>query len=341
MKSGWTDLIPARGEAEAAIKLKGAYGGRGGSMYRRTKRSKFSSLRKVPKGRRAEYAIPLGVGESMDSPDISQLHIAQSTGGSTVDGIHRQWMFVIHPGIRPAIGTTPVLPWMMGQSNTSEEARYRVLGLQGKIHWRPLTTGTEDAFPLECCGYIAGAWYKLRRSDALNVDGVTVLENSIYNRFPWRSLNAVDSLRTAVEGAGFGINDSLTNANVQLGTDQFTTASMDAARAQVRIGQQTDWRLADKSPIGQFCVPWKAEYVPRQWVWSVSADDFAKAEPAEMGASAAVSIPLPRKLIANVGGDEALGFYFMSWNVGDNTSVKHPIGRMDYPTFRVKLLELD
>lgn len=295
-------------------------------MMRRTKRSKFASLRKVPKGREADYAIPLAPGVAWSTNRAGQLHYQQDTQPNTSSDGTRMWAFVLHPGLRNDEGTVPVLPWMVGLEEHSESARYRVLGMQGSVYWTPLASVDEEVEPYSCTGFIMGAWYKLTRHGlGLENDQTTLVTPTLRRQFPFRSLTASDSQLLARKEAGYGV-------------PQVDTAIQPGAEDQV-IAQ--DWRLAEHAkPIGAFCRPWRADYNPSQFTFDDAGQTVAVVNLARLGPGYAVRLPMPRKLVANIGRNEALALYLQ---IEDNSSgsISSPVGRLTYPDFRVKLLELD
>jgi len=99
---GIGDYIPPSGEARALVEVKGRVGGKGAGMRRRSRRSNFSSLRKVPKGREPDYVIPLAAGEQFDASRTEQLHYQQDTQPKTSgDFGTRMWAMVLHPDCAP------------------------------------------------------------------------------------------------------------------------------------------------------------------------------------------------------------------------------------------------
>jgi len=50
---------------------------------------------------------------------------------------------------------------------------------------------------------------------------------------------------------------------------------------------------------------------------------------------------MPRKLVANIGRNEALALFLQIEDNGSSQSISSPVGRLMWPNFRVKLLELD
>jgi len=321
------DLIPARGEAEVMARLKGAYGSKGGSM-RRTKRSKFARLRKMPKGREADWVIPLGPGTNPTQSQGDQLHFEMLTPEAVSGSIAKSWQFVIHPGLRPDNGTTPQLPWVAGLEEYSESARYRVMGMAGDIYYTPMYTSDEEVEPWQCAGFVAGAWYKLTRSNAIDIeaDGTTIVNPAFRAQFPYRSLSTLDSTRMADEKAGYGVPDTVT------GTAPY--------REEGQIVQQ-DWRLCEHAkPIAPFCKPWRAGFIPPIWGVDDTGQPVTQIDQPKMDAAGAVRLPIPRKLVANIGRDEALALYLMTW-ANPGTAYRSPRGVLTFPTFKVKLLELD
>lgn len=327
-RSDIKDWIPAKGEAEVMARLKGAYGGKGGSMRRTRRSSRFNRLRKTPKGREADIVIPLGPGTNPTQSPWDQLHVETLTEDNNVSTPLRMWQWVIHPGLRPDGGTSPQLPWVGGLEEYSESARYRVQGMMGDVYWTPTYTNDEDVEPYACAGFVAGAWYKLTRNNAIDIeqDGTTVVVNPFRAQFPFRALSATDSIRMAAEESGYGLPYPLN------GTADY--------REEGQLVQQ-DWRLVEHSkPIGMFCKPWRADWQPPILGFDDTGQPVTVARIQTMGPAMPVKLPMPRKLVANVGRNEALGFYLMVWSNAD-TSVKAPQGVLTYPTFRVKMLELD
>jgi len=326
------DLIPARGEAEVMARVKGAYGSKsGGYMRGRTKRSKFARLRRMPKGREADWVVPLGPGSNPTQSQGDQLHMEMLTPQDIAGNPARWWAFVLHPGLRPDTGTSPQLPWVGGLEEYSESARYRVMGMAGDVYYTPQYSSNEEIDPPACVGFIAGAWYKVQRSNAIDIegDGTTIVNPPFRSQFPYRSLNATDSTRMAAEEAGFGVPYPLA------GTADY--------REEGQLVQQ-DWRLVEHAkPIGMFCKPWRADFIPAQWGVDDTGQPVTQISLPTLGPAHPVRLPMPRKLVANIGRDEALALYLMAWNnpAGSNPSVKAPKGLLTYPTFRVKLLELD
>lgn len=325
---GIGDYIPASGEARALVEVKGRVGGKGAGM-RRTRRSKFSNLRKMPKGREADWVIPLGRGINPVQSAGDQLHFEQITPGAVTGTLSRFWQFVLHPGLRPDQGTTPQLPWVAGLEENSDSARYRVMAMQGDLYWTPQFSNDEDITPSMCTGFIAGAWYKLKRSNAIDIDsdGSTIVNPPFRGQFPWRSLSVLDGIRMAAEESGYGVPDGLVGTVDYLPGGQL---------------EQQDWRLVQHaSPIGQFVRPWRADFIPT----IVGCDDTGQPTTVitipQIGPAQPVKLPMPRRLVANIGRDEALGLYLMVWNNLGSTSNRAPEGLLTYPTFRVKLLELD
>jgi len=325
---GIGDYIPASGEARALVEVKGRVGGKGAGMRRRSRRSNFSSLRKVPKGREPDYVIPLAAGEQFDASRTEQLHYQQDTQPKTSgDFGTRMWAMVLHPGLRPVGGISPPLPWVAGLEENSDTSRYRVLGMQGSVYWAPTASVNEDVGPDSCTGFIMGAWYKLERNNAIDIeaDG-TVVNPSFRAQFPFRSFSALDQLRMAAEEQGLGV----------------PTVTSGTPTTDVEKVTQMDWRISNHAkPIGAFCKPWRADFQPPIWSFDDVGQPVAQLQAPLLGPGYPVQLPMPRKLVANIGRNEALALFLQIEDNGSSQSISSPVGRLMWPNFRVKLLELD
>jgi len=295
---------------------------------RRTKRSKFSSLRRMPKGREADWVIPLAPGINPSVAEGNQLHMEYGTPASTAGSLSRWWQFVLHPGTRPDQGATPQLPWVAGLEENSESSRYRVMGMQGEVYWTPTATLNEEVDPFSCTGFIAGAWYKLKRSNGIDIDsdGSTIVNPVFRAQFPFRSLSTLDSGRMAAEESGYGLPYPLGGSADYLEEGQLI---------------QQDWRLVEHAnAIMPFCKPWRCDFVAPIFGFDDTGQPVTVSQTAQLGPGSAVRLPMPKKLVANIGRDEALALYLMVWSTAAG-SYKAPQGVLTYPCFRVKLLELD
>jgi len=326
---GIGDYIPASGEARALVEVKGRVGGKGAGMRRRSRRSSFSSLRKVPKGREPDYVIPLAAGEQFDTSRTEQLHYQHDTQPKTGgDFGTRMWAMVLHPGLRPVGGISPPLPWMIGLEENNDTSRYRVLGMQGSVYWTPLASVDEEVSPDACTGFIMGAWYKLQRNNAIDIeaDGTTIVNPNFRAQFPFRNFSALDELRMAAEEQGLGV-PSVTSGTPTTDVEKVT---------------QMDWRIAEHAkPIGAFCKPWRADWHPAVFGYDDTGQPVTNTSIAQLGPGYPVQLPMPRKLVANIGRNEALGLFLQIEDNGSSQSYSAPVGRLVWPNFRVKLLELD
>lgn len=305
-------LIPARGEAEVMARLKGGYGGkmRGRRSSMRGRRSAMRSGRfnkKHPK-----WMLPTAPGDYTASLSYGQQKIlffdsngALQSGGAT--GADQGWLFAMTPEILARSGLEPYAG-LAGDSDTQYD-RLRIVGMTGKLFWTPFAPVSDPGQnapydPSELTGTIIVCWYKVEAHAATIAGGYV-------NSYPWASFSEADAAATAnIETYLPGIG-SPTFQGTQNVDFRFRAKLMSVVHKRWTIGCNIARNEEDASLIRQL--------LPHP-----------------------IEIPLPRKLICNIGKGEALGCAYYIRNDGTVNGVGGaPSSRFSFESMRVKCFELD
>lgn len=301
-------------EAKGGAWIEGKVGNRSGARRRRT--GSFARMRKgAPQNKKPMWMIPMGPGDygATGGATGRQPHIQTpllgtlQSGGS--DGAQAGYLFALTPERFERDGNEPSgIPGMLGNGG-DEFDRLRIAGMDGKLLWTPvapvydLPTGQPPEASL-LTGVINWWWMKVVAQE---------YDESFDPQYAW-----------GYPWASFSFSDA---ANLEAPNKPLLTAltSQDAARK--------DWRYRAKL-MGKGSKPWALTYAP---YWNT--DTQAQVNTFN---SRSIEIPLPRKLVCDVGKGEALAMmYWIRDNTRANTVGGAPASVFDYSSMRVKCYELD
>lgn len=304
-------LIPARGEAEVMARLKGGYGSK--MMRRRSSGGRMRGMRSGRFNRKhPKWMIPTAPGDYTASLSYGQQKILffnsngqLQSGGDT--GADQGWLFAMTPEILQRTGLEPYAG-LAGDSDTQYD-RLRIVGMVGKLFWTPFAPvsdpGIQDPYdPSELTGSIVVCWYKVEAHAATTSGGFV-------NSYPWGSFSEADAASTAdVETYLPGIG-SPTFQGTQNVDYRFRAKLMNVVHKRWTIG----CAIAHNDSGGVLI----RQLMPHP-----------------------IEIPLPRKLVCNIGKGEALGCAYYIRNDGTVNGIGGaPSSRFSFESMRVKCYELD
>lgn len=309
---GWQDYIPTSGEGRALVEVKGRVGGKGRTM-RKSSGGKWNRLRgRSFTAKKPKYFIPTspGVYPSSVAPYTGkQPHLYYDLNGSLQSGggtgVQKGWLFALTPKTLLRDGVDS-FPGMIGDTET-EYDRLRIVGMDGQLRWSPISPISDPAQPGvydpgELAGTLTWAWYKFRASQSDLAGGFS-------RSWPWLAFTDADAAGNA---------DTLVPA---LGAP--TSEAV----------KDVDWRYRAKL-IGKGSLVWKLD--PRVYFNTVEE------APQQMWVPTHYNVRLPRKLVCDVGGDEALGMVYYIRNFGSVNGVGGaPASRFSFESMRVKCIEID
>jgi len=305
-RAKWFDkLIPAKGEAEVMARIKGAVGAKSAG-YRRRPKDRFAKMRAV----KSRTFVPLSArnypngGAMGEQGQMTTYQVA----GSTLATNQPAWLFCIHPG---ADGGNTGDPFMLGNKYSEfqqgNSTLMRLVGMKGNINWVPLFGNPqgETLYQENCSGMFYGAWIKIKRTMQ------TTLLGAGDPRWPfgdWRQ-SSVAHFPPKFQ-AGYLPDPQLDNASV-------------AALETVR-----DWRVEHET-IMKFEFPWRVDYVMNS----------ASPTSSSFGGAHTYKLPIPRKLVMNVGDDTALALVYRIFD--NDVHGGGPDGQFNHANFCVQLADID
>lgn len=304
---------PMSGEGRLLAEVKGKVGG---AKMRRSNRTSFAAMRRGAMRNKPEWVVPLapgdyggGGGGILDRQPHWMFYRTGSFASGGVSGQTQGWLFALTPELFPRDGNDT----MAGFVNYSEgaNARYRVAGFQGKLHWTPLYPSY--AITTFSSENLSGTfWYGWFKVDA---NAPPLSTDTIEESYPWGTFgtlaggaNGEAATRTFTPIAQAGNATGLFNRDARF-------------RAKLMHSNSFTWTM---KAIGQ-------------------SEDSAGTGFQQSFIPTGYEIPLPRKLVCNVGRGEALALAY--W-YRDNSFVGGGVGGspnsiFTFPSLRVKVYELD
>lgn len=286
-------------------------------MYR-SRKVGFRAMRKGIEGRKKPtWLIPLASGTvGNDAARDNQFHTQAYYGPEEGAQNYSVWAFAITPELLGQ-GERPSVAGVTENSTT----RLRVAGMAGKLHFQPLLPsgytgnlapdGNEAlAVPTQLVGFVTWAWFKVK-ANSTNVTGAN--RTDIYPWTDW-TRGAAENTSSQLFGPYQGLNIDTQNDLVSL-----------------------DWRgRSDAMSMGQKM--WRMSLRPSNNQMISGTGN----EPTYYVDAPAVEIPLPKKLVCNIGRGEALGMYLTVGDLGQTPQAAGaPSFALVYPTMRIKTFELD
>lgn len=316
-RRGIGDWIPTGGEGRALVEVKGKVGKVRGY---RTSRNKFRRMRNgfLPR-KKPLWLIPKGPGEN-DGANVANLwsnqrHLVQLGSPQVARGPSIRWAFAITPEPMPGANNNYSVIGNREGSNT----RLRIAGMTGKLIFTPLAPSGYDgnldnndqraALNETSRGIVAWAWYKVRAQRQLAGE-----ERG--QGYPWRSFSIAD--------AENGVN-----------TQGFVPFMMGLNSTDPEV-EGLDWRGGVKL-MHSGMRAWRMDLAPSLYT-GVSQELLGM----YVVGGIPVEIPLPRKLVCDVGEGEALGMVLFVRDFSDQAEYGgSPEWRLDYASMRIKAYELD
>lgn len=308
-RRGIGDLVPAAGEARVLAEVKGRYGKMKSVKGRR---SRFSAMRQGRISRKPQFWIPLGAGTPGTSNRPDQKWLNRVTPGSSDENVPDMGiLWAITPELSgTGHNVVSVLP-VGGEADA--DMRYRVVGIQGKLFWTPLVsydTGGGTDLPAEptasYSGYIRVVWTKLRAQPDSGGSG-----NAEY---PWE--------------AGFDLDSEVGPTRCIPYFPYYNAVTIQTAPTQTITLRNRDGRYRNDI-MRHYEKSWQ---LPLTTVWD-NANGTVAYFPV---AARPIEIPLPRKLVCDVGQGEAL---VCMYQVVSNSGIavgSSPGGVFHFGSVRVK-----
>lgn len=318
----FTKLIPAGGEAEVSARLKGRYGSMKGSRFKKSSRRSggFAAMRRGYGKKRPQtwLLLPPGPQGSTGNRADQGLMMYDDPGSVDEQSPSSGWLFAITPegdNGSSGIGTSNVPVLGLGGS-ISPNLKYRFVGFKGRLYWQPFTPLTDPPEPSgeANTGFLNLYWYKVKAQ--MPAGGSSQLP-----QYPW-SGGWNDTANTT---GNQHTRSFVPNYETQIET------SADARRADVR------WRT---DVIHHVCIPWSIQYMLAPGTWD-STGEYINGAGFVAQPVKPISIPLPRKLICNIGRGEALA---CAYQVVSGSSVpvsSSPASRFWLADLSVKVFEID
>lgn len=312
--SDWKDYIPASGEGRALVEVKGKVGGK--MKYRRTKRSRFAALRRGAFRKKPQVWIPLAPGpqgNTSNRPDMVDYRF--STPGSIAEQSPDQgWLFAITPELSGSATPNAQIASVLGLGGQIDpDQAYRVVGIKGSLHWTPLVSLADppgSAVPEGLFGFLKLYWYKLKAS----LDGSADFSGGPLE-YPW---------------SGGWDDTANTSGNHVDGFLPWTKAHSVLTVANLR-NRDPRYRM---DVIHHCKVPWTLEYRP---VYDSGTDNILLQPIGQYP----IRLPLPRKLVCNIGRGEALACAYQVTSESGSNAASSPAGIFNFEDLRFMVHELD
>lgn len=302
-------FIPAGGEAEVMGRVKGRYGNMKGSR-RGASKQRFSRIRSGRAKRKPQTWIPLAAGtQTSMSNRPDQIFARRATNGSNDEAVPDQgWLWVISPEL-VGFNQEPSVVAVGGEADP--DMQYTVAGMTGRLFWTPLQSLSDpDNDPAAWTGFIRMVWMKVR--------AIPDESGSQTPQYPWSGSwsDPVDSGPTHVQGL----------------FPNYTTVSVNNAASQ-RSFALRDGRYRT-SIIRRYEKPWLLDMMPMTW-WNSQANQVESQYSPR--ASRPVQLPLPRKLVCNVGRGESLACAYQVVSQAATNSGSSPAGIFDFSDVKIKV----
>lgn len=313
-RNQWIEkLVPARGEAEVMARVKGAYGAKGAGMRRYSKRNRFARLRKGAFTKKPQVWIPLfsgPQGSTTNRPSITSMF--RPTNGSNNEVTPDQgWLFAITPELDQGS-----LASVMGiGGDIDPEQRYRVVGMNGSLFWTPYTALVDpDNSFTAWSGFISLWWYKVKAS--LDASGDAFAEGASY---PWS--NGWDDVSNT---EGLHVLGHVPWMNTTAIVNGPSTLRFKDPRYRADLMRHS-------------VTPFVIDMMPLMETTGGSSTSVTYVPRAQMP----IRLPLPRKVICNVGRGEALGCAYQIITQSGTPVESSPTGIFAGLDLKVMVHELD
>lgn len=303
------DIIPAHGEARVLAELKGGYGKKpkGANM----RRSRFNAMRRGAYRNKPQTWIPLAPGpqgSTSNRPDQTAYWF-QTPGSISEIAPDAGWLFAITPEASN-LGTLArsIVP-IGGEANANEQ--YRVLGLSGKLHWTAqVSLEDPDNDPTAWSGFLSTYWYKVKASlaETSPAAGEPVA-------YPW--------------SGGWDDTTNTQNTHVR-GFVPYTNQAYSVATGDPLRGRDPRWR---RDLMFHTVQPWRLEVMP-------IFDTVTQSVVYQYLAQRPIRVPLPRRVVCNVGRGEALACAYHVWSQSGSQAGSSPVGIFNFQDLRIKVMEL-
>lgn len=310
-RRGIGDWIPTSGEGRALVEVKGRVGKmRGGrsSGTRGLRRAMRSGryVRKSPK-----WFYPVAPGDNGSSGTVNynfqkQLYYdltgTLQSGGS--NGASVGWLFALTPEVFDRSNTP--FAGMAGDRDTTAD-RLRIVGMTGNLFFTPLNPIIDEPAdsmpPSAFTGTLITAWFKFTQAHSSLTGGIS-------RGYPWGQFTPADAssagaTATFVPSLGVPLLDSLSSLDYR-------------ERAHLMHVKHQRWRIPHVI-AGTVTDGFITSYMPQS-----------------------IQVPLPRKVIANVGKGEALAMMYYIRDDGTiNGTAGSPAARFSFESMRIKCFETD
>jgi len=309
-RRGIGDYIPAKGEARVLAELKGSYGSKGRSMRTNRSRNRFAAMRKGKAARKPLEFIPLSPGP-FASTAVGQKDRVCPIDGHLGTGLYTQWVFALTPEILDYGASDEPGMYLSDDTTEYNRSRMRIVGMRGDLYYTPLAPlGIEQAIPARFdafSGLMGWSWMRIQAG--------------------------------AIVGGGAGTEPVYPFGDFDSGTVSQNIATGGYTPHIDIIGDADSLPLADKrlrrgrGIINHGTRPWRIDTV-----WNTALDP----ESLFPGAGRSIKIPLPRKLVCDVGQGEVLAMVMWQKDFGTDPAISgSPSARLDYPDLRILAYELD
>jgi len=284
--------------------MKGSYRG---------KRSRFNALRRGAHRNKPQVWLPIAPGaQGSTSNRASNTLQYYANPGSTTENVPDQgWLFAITPEGSGNVQTTQSVFALGG--DIDPEQQYRVVGLKGSLHWTPLQSLADpDNAPEAWSGFLSLYWYKLEASRT-----PTPESSDSPLVYPW--------------SAGWDDEANTTGRTAQSFVPWYETVAVVSGPSTLR-NRDPRYRV---DVMHHVKVPWTIKMRP---VWDNSVSDSVLFFPVEQRP---IRIPLPRKLICNVGRGQALACAYQITSQSSVAAASAPVGLFNFQDMKILVHELD
>lgn len=274
----------------------------------KTRRNSFARLRSGAPSRKTEiWALPVASG-AYTTGSIDQLTRMQQMPGHLGNTIQAQWLWALTPEILERTGLDPIpgLFWD-DNDNVNNDDRFRIVGITGSLYYTPIAPlAASGASEGANCGMVGISFTKF---DAQNFTTVSGENRPTYPFTPF--------------GLGGPLPQPITQ---EIGVTPYLTNVLSPQAAQY-----ADYRTRRGRVMFKAIVPWRMEQF-------YNVDEAA----GECYAGPSVRIPLPRKLLCNIGKGEAVGVAVWQKDFGTNAEASgSPSAVLSFHDVKIKLHKLE
>lgn len=281
-------------------------------MSRSSRGARFRALRRGAHKTKPQVWLPIAPGPqgtTANRADNSLQYFA--TPGSTTESIPDQgWLFAITPEASSSSNATKSVFGLGG--DIDEDQLYRVVGLKGSLHWTPLQSLSDpDRFQEAWSGFISLYWFKVEASRTTTVES---MDSGLL--YPW--------------SGGWDDTANTDGIHAQSFVPWYNTVSVTGGPATLR-NKDPRYRT---DVIHHVKIPWTLNVMPYYDVDnSVPVYAYVGQRP--------IRIPLPRKIICNVGRGQALACAYQVVSQSSTAVGSSPAGMFNFQDMRILVHELD